>query len=107
MQWVRFQISQNHANTGEKYEIFTPNSDTIQEFILQYGCNNMHFILVVGLYLNLYYNAGNLGSNLKTKTLDIYFCIKKLAVTVLKNGVKALKFRYFKVDCFAWHCFCT
>jgi len=32
---------------------------------------------------------------------------KKLAVIVLNNGVKALKFRCFKVDCFAWHCFCT
>jgi len=32
MQWVRFQISQNHANTAEKYEICTPNRDTIQEF---------------------------------------------------------------------------
>ena len=32
MQWDRFQISQNHANTAEKYEIFTPNRDTIQEF---------------------------------------------------------------------------
>ena len=46
------------------------------------------------------------GSNLKTKTSDIYFC-KKLAVTVLNNGVKALKFICFKVDCVAWYCFCT
>jgi len=53
VQFVRFQISQNHAKTGEKYEIFTPNRDTIQELILQYGRSNMHFILVVGLYLNL------------------------------------------------------
>jgi len=53
VQWVRFQISQNHANTGEKYEIFTPNRDTIQELILQYGCSNMHFSVAVGLYLNL------------------------------------------------------
>jgi len=53
VQWVRFQISQNHANTGEKYEIFTPNRDTIQVF-LQYGCSNMHFILAVYLNLQIY-----------------------------------------------------
>jgi len=32
------------------------------------------------------------------------FLHKTLAVTVLNNGVKALKFRCFKVACFAWHC---
>jgi len=53
VQWVKFQVSQNYANTGEMYEIFTPNRDTIQEFFLQYECSNMHFILVVGLYLHL------------------------------------------------------
>ena len=91
MKWVRFQISQNHANTGEKYEIFTPNRDTIQEFFAvwmqQYA---FHFSSrPIFEFTNVwYYNAGSLGSNLKTKTSDMYFLHKKLAVTVLNNGVK-------------------
>ena len=83
MQWVsKFHKIMQTLEKSMKFshQIGIPYRSFFAVWMQQYA---YHFNSIFE-FTNLWYcNAGNLGLNLKTKTSDIYFLHKMLAVTVL------------------------